>query len=277
MAETSRSRQLKTLASNLPGANQQVQTGLQEARKTQLQSNIKQMAPTANTAAAQQMGQQQQQQAGKIALQGQQQAQEQQTQVGQMALQEQGRAQRETGFGQEMQLSQQDRHIANKLAKLDSKYKTILIDDQMQFKKDKAGETLFNERQLMDYAASHAQSAEEFQDYAQEAEQLYDRKIQIFTTAHKQVVNALEMGFVIKNKPLDQASRKKLVLAKKAYEDKIAKAKIDSANSRARSGAITGILSAAVGAGAAVLTSGASLPYTPLIMAGANAAMSSVD
>ena len=60
MSDTTRTRQLRQLASNLPNANQNVAQGLQAARQAQLQDTIKKARPGIQaTGAAQQLGTQQ--------------------------------------------------------------------------------------------------------------------------------------------------------------------------------------------------------------------------
>ena len=255
--DTSRAKQLKTLAGSLPGANQQIQQGLQEARKTQLQETIRKMRPAqATTANIQQLGAQQAGQAGQIALQGQQQQQQQATQLGQMALQEQGRQQRQAGFTQQVELNQQQRNIADKLYKLGKNLKNDLLDKQLTFQRDKAGNALFSQRQLLDYAAEKAQSKEEFQNYAQDLNQLYQRKMQIFEQAHNKVVEALNRGYIREGKELNQAQKLELAKAAKALQDKLNRARIDAANAQAQTNALSGLLGAAIGGVAAGAVSG---------------------
>lgn len=252
MAETSRTAQLKKLASGLPGANQQVAQGLQEARKTQLQEQIRQAKGPGTTQQAQQMGAQQQQVAGQIQQRAAEQTQAQAAQVGQLGLQEQAAQQRAAGFEQQIALGQREQNIANKLAQLDTRLKNDLLDKQLQFQKDQAGNALFTERQLMDYAAQKAESQEEFQNYAQQAEQMYERKARILDKAHKELLQALERGYIVKNKPLDQEHKKQLLEAAKVAQEKRDRAVADYQNTKARNSAI-GTL---VGSGAGALIGG---------------------
>lgn len=248
MAETSRTLQLKSLTASLPGANQQVQQGLDEARKTQLQNTIKNSQPAqATTANAQQLGAQQQAVAGQNALQAQQTTQNQLTSVGQLGLQEAGLQQRQEDADQAIRLNDLQQKAANKLSQLDSSLKNELLDRQLQFQKDKAGNTLFTERQLMDYAASKAQSEEEFANYAQMADQAYSRKIQVLEVAHKKLLQTAEQGYISEGKALDQESKKQIVEKMAAVNGAIDRAKNRQAENKARNQATGTIVGTAIG------------------------------
>lgn len=248
MIETSRTRQLKGLAERLPGANQQIQTGLDEARKTQLQATIGQMAPQQGTTQViQQLGAQQQQQAGQIAAQGVQRQQNAATQIGQLGLAEAAGQQRAEGFEQQISLSQKDQQLATKLNKVDSRLKNDLLDKQLQFSRDKAGNALFNTRQLADYAAVNARSQEELANYSQMASQVYERKYKIMEAAYRSITTALERGYITKGRELDKKHKLEMAEAARALNEKMNKAKADYANNKAKWSALGTVAGTVIG------------------------------
>jgi hypothetical protein len=101
-------------------------------------------------------------QAGQTALQQAQQAAQTREQLGQLALSEQQR-----------QLKQQ------------------ALNDRLQFTRTEAGRALFNQRQLADFAIRNAQSEQEFQQLAQQAEQNSRLRLLAMETAEKVLQNKL--------------------------------------------------------------------------------------
>jgi hypothetical protein len=274
-APTDRARQLESLANSLPGANQKVQTGLQEARKTQLQATLQGMAPSqSGIQAAQALGQQQAQMAGQINTQGQQKAQTQQVQLGQLGLQDKASQQRGKAFQQQLGLNEKQQAMASKLNKIDSQLKNRLLDQQLDFRKDQAGQTLMNETQLMDWALTKATSAEELKDYMQASQQVYDRKNQMTQMAYKVIADAAETGYLKNKKQLDRQSQQKLVALKREAEKSFQQQQADARNKAARNGALGTILGMAAGAGIAVATGGASVGISTILgAAGAGGAI----
>lgn len=231
MSVTNRSKQLEKLAMSMPQANQQFAQQQQDARKVQLQSQIKSLPQgVGGPALAQQLGAQQQQQAGQIQLGAAQKTQQRQQVIGQEALAGQARQQRQAGFEQQIALTQNQRSIADKISRIDNKYKNMLLDDQLTFRKDQAGQTLLNERQLADWAISKAKSREEYLSYAQAANQIYQREIQVLEAAHKKISQTMQNNYVAKNKPLDRELRKKLAIQKQELERQILEKKNKAAN-----------------------------------------------
>lgn len=190
--ESPRLKALQSLAKSLPVANQRVAQGQQAARDMQLQQAI-QKAPVAqpvvataqSTGAAlvQNAGQQQAQQAEQQVQQGQQ--------VGELGLAQQAQEAESRLAGLKSGAREQEMGNVERLASISEKAKQELYDDQMQFKKDEAGRTLMNERQLMDYAKLNAQNDEQLKNYEQMANQLHDRKIMVMETAQKQLIERL--------------------------------------------------------------------------------------
>ena len=219
---TNRAKQLEKLSMSLPKQNQQIAQGQQAARTVQLQEQIKNLPQGAGgPALAQNMGAQQAQQAGQIQVGAQQKNLNQQQLVGQMGLEQKARGQRQEGFEQKIELSQRQRKFANQLSKLDIDMKNKLLDAQLEFKKDQAGQTLLNERQMLDYAIKNAKSQEQFKDWAQSMEQATRRKLQIMETANRKLEIALKRGYTENKKKLDRESYMRIREAKEAIERKI--------------------------------------------------------
>ncbi len=251
-APSNRLKQLQTLAGAMPTANAAAAQGLQQARQTQLQSAIQQAPQKATPALAQQLGGQQQQQAGGIALQAQQQTQQQMGQVGQQAVAAQSQQVQAAGQQQQIALSQTQRQQAAQLHNLDAHLKNELLDKQLTFQKDQTGQSALNQRQLADWAVSKAQSAEELQSYAQQSQQMFDRNVQLLQTAQAKLQQALEQNFIIKNRPLDQSTRKQLAQSQHDMQRQIASAQAKAANNAAMwqaGGTIAGGLAGAAVAG----------------------------
>ena len=209
-ADTSRGQQLQQLAKMLPQSNQQVQQGMDEARKTRIQAMARQAAGPLSTGAVQQMGAQQVGQQAAAQLQGAQQLQTQQTQVGQLDLQGQARQQRAEGFEQRINLTEHQQNMSEKIARLDRRLKNKLLDENLRFEKDEGGRSLFNQRQLMDYAIVSAQNEQEYQDYMQSVRKVHQRKMQVYKQLHDSAKQALAQGYIIRNKPLDREHKKML-------------------------------------------------------------------
>ena len=218
---TKRAKQLEQLAMSLPKANQDMQQGQRAARDIQLYEQVRQAPQGTSFRAAGQLGAQQAQAAGQEALQAQKATQTQSQQVGQMGLQEQGRQQRQEGFEQQIQVSENQRKLGNKLNKLDNRLKTQLLDDQLKFNKDQAGQTLLNTRQLADWAVTKAKSKEEYLNYAQQARQMYEKDIMLHEAAYKKLRQALELGYIKKGLKLDIETKLRLKKAKAAIEKQI--------------------------------------------------------
>ena len=260
---TNRAKQLEKLTMSLPAANQQAAQGAQQARMVQLQSQIGQLQPgVGGPGLAQQMGAQQAQQAGGIQLAAQKQGQQQMQQAGQQALQQQGREQRQAGFEQQLKLNEQQQNIANRLARIDSRYKNMLLDDQLSFRKDQANQTLLNQRQLADFALLKAKNKEEYAQYAQMSQQIHNRELQLMEAAQAKIDQALRQNYVKKGKPLDRALQKELAEKKRSLDAAIARKKQKAANNALMWNAGGQILGAAAAVGAVALaapTGGASL------------------
>lgn len=245
---STRARRLEKLAMSFPQENQRLAQGQQAARQVQLQEQIRSARPGLGPGAAQQLGAQQAARAGQIQLGAQQTGQQQAQLVGQMGLEEQARGQRQRGFEQQIALTQKQRAAADRLSRIDRDIKNQLLDQQLQFRRDRAGQELLNERQLADWALSKAQSAEDYAEYAQAAQQVYQREIQMMDRANKVLTQALQQGQTRDGKILNQNLRKELIQQKRALEHQIQRKQQEAANKAAMFQAGGSILGTAVGA-----------------------------
>lgn len=218
--ESTRSRQLKKLQDQLPGANQRVAAGLQAGRETQLQETIRQAQP-GGPRQAQTMGGQQAAQSGQVQLQAAQQTQKDVGQVGTMAAQQQRLESQQRVGEQQRSLSKKQRELTSRLQRLDQDAKDELIDRQLQFQQDERGRQFMNERQMADWAVANAKSEEEFAAYKQQAMQMHERKMQMMQTAHAKVSQAIKQNYVIEGQQLDQEQRKRLIEEQRALEQKM--------------------------------------------------------
>lgn len=234
---------------SLPGANQKIAQGQQAARQVQLQEQIKNVPQgMGGPGLAQKMGAQQAQQAGQIQLGAKKQQMAQAQQIGQMGLQQMGREQRQTGFEQQLTLSDKQREFANKLNRLDSRLKNQLLDNQLEFRKDKANQTLLNERQMLDYALMNAKSNEDFENYRQAAQQASKKELLMLEVANQKITQALNQGYIEGKGKLDRNLQKELRQRKKDIEDRIRREKEEAKNRAMMWSAGGAIIGGAIGA-----------------------------
>ena len=246
--------QLNKLAGNIPVVNQQIANGMQQARVSQLQQTKAGMAPdqAGTTATAQQLGAQQAQQSGAIQMQAASRTNEQVSQVGQMALQEDKMQKNQELFTRQQAITQKNRAYTNQLAGMDNNLKDQLLDQQLSFRTDEFGRTLFNERQLADFAVMQATSQADLDKFEQTVNQQSQRRMQILQTAQAKIKQALEQNFMREGQALDQQTRMALAKMKQEAEAKIRKEK-NKRNGRAAmfQGGLT-----ILGAGAGALIAG---------------------
>lgn len=249
MAISTRADQLRKLANQFPVANQRVTNGLREAQKTQMQEMVRQAKSGAGTTAqTQAFGAGQVQQAGQRGLQAAQQQQTQAAQVGQLDLQQQARQQRQTGFEGQIALTEKQREIANQLDKLSRDKKNELIDKQLTFNKDQAGQTLLNNRQTIDWALTQAKSAEDFANYAQEAMHVNQRYLQLLQAANDKITQRLQQEFRKSETEKNQKLQTQLAQQKRALDAKIKAEQNKAANEASAWNAGGSIFGAIIGA-----------------------------
>jgi hypothetical protein len=245
-----RINQLNKLAGSIPVVNNNIAQGMQAARTTQLQQAIASMAPqqAGTTQAAQQLGAQQAQMSGAIQVQTAQKNSQQLAQVGQMALQEDRMQKNQELFTRQQALTQRNRALTNQLAQLDSNLKDNLLDQQLSFKQDEFGRTIWNERQLADFAVLQAKTQADLDKFEQTISQQSQRRLQILQTVQAKLKQALEQNYMREGQELDQQTRLYIANLKKQAAEKERRERAKRANRGAMiQGAFT-IIGAGAGA-----------------------------
>jgi hypothetical protein len=254
----------RNLAGQMPGQNQRVVTGLQEAAKSQMQQQL------GGQLTGQPLGIRQIEAAGQQAtamqaqplLQVQQQAQQQAQQLGGLAIKEEAQSAQKRLQERQFNQSRAQKDMESQLNTLNSGLKQRLLDDQFTFQKDELGRTFFNERQLLDYKVSTAKSALEVRDLEQKMRQASSRKMQILKAAQAKINQDLTQEFQKGEQSLNQEQVKRLTEAQRAMQDKIRREEARAKNRGSMFSALgtlagIGIVVATGGTGAALLAGGA--------------------
>lgn len=274
MAETLTQSGLATMAGQMPIRNKEIAEQQKAARLLQLQQAVSQMGP-------QQMGTPQQAQqmgasmAGQAAAEKVGRAQEMiqtSSQLGKMGQREtQLAAQKELGALQS-QAQQEQLNQTARLAALDDSAKREMFDAELQFKKDQANNTLFSERQLADYQRLKASRSQDFQNWAQRAEQLHARNVATLEVINARINEALQQEYRTGKQKLDQETTRQLGEMKRDVEMRLAKARAKAANTAASWGAVGSVLTIAGGAALTATGAGAAVGV-PMMAAGTGATM----
>jgi hypothetical protein len=222
---------LQNLQGQLPVASQRVAQGIQAARDIQLQQAVAK-APTgaAIAPAAQQTAAAAVQQTGQQQAQAAQQMVQQAGQVGQLELGEQKMSGQQAVFGAQQAAEKQELDNVQRLSQLDMNAKKELYDNEISFKRDEAGRTLFNQRQLADYAKQNTVSDEQFKNYAQQAEQVNKRNLQAMESAYNIIAENLKQQTAIAEHNKDQAAKKQNQEIQIELQKRMAKARARAAN-----------------------------------------------
>ena len=224
-----------------------------EASKTRLQSAMQGLgtAPGAAAPTRAQIGA-----AGAEAVQQQSQAVQKAQQV-KLQLQEgQTRQQQaEAALGQREVLNQRRavlqtslRKAEDTLVKLGMTTKQDLFDSSLRFEQDELGRTVFNERQLLDYAVTHAKDIEAMQEYEQTISQMSERRLRLMQVAQQKIEMELKNAYAAEQSALNQEAKLALTRASAAAKEKAAKEKAGAQNRASMWSALGGIAGAAIGA-----------------------------
>lgn len=247
--QTPRMAALQTLQNQLPVASQRVAQGIQAARDIQLQQAVAKaptgaaIAPAAQqtaAAATAQTGSQQVEQAKQMVQQA--------GQLGQLQLGEQQMAAQQKIAGAQQAARQQEMTSAERLGRLDMSAKQELYDKQLQFQKDEAGRTLFNQRQLADYAIQNAQSDEEFKNWSQQAQQLNKRELQAMETAYNLITEDLKQRWALAEQKKDQAAKEEIARIEASVRAAMEKKRAQAANNASMWSSIGTVAGAGIGA-----------------------------
>ena len=220
---------LSNLAGQMPGQNQRVTQGLQEAARTQMRQQLAGQGPMP-VQQIQAIGQQVAAQKGQATLQGQEQASQQAAKVGQLALQQDQQDKQMRLQARQLQRSKQARTYGQMLNNLDSQLKVKLVDEQMSFQKDELGRTLFNERQLMDYKMQTAKSDLELRDFEDKFRQASDRRLMLLKAAQAKLQQEAAQSYTAGQQQMDQQTKERMTRAAWAAKEKIRKEQARQAN-----------------------------------------------
>lgn len=96
-----------------------------------------------------------------------------------------------------------------------------ILDSRLRFERDEMGRKFTNERQLADWKIMNMKSEQEFQRSAAKAKQDSTRFMELLTTSHNQISQALEQEMKKSEAKKDFQLEKKLALTKRAMQKKI--------------------------------------------------------
>ncbi len=265
--KSNRAKYLEQLASKISYAQPDIQQGLEQARQIQLQQAIAQSTGSNIPAMAGQIG------TGMANLQAEQTAQQAKTAADQLTtVAALGSEQRKTeskarAAVRDVKLNQKQIELGNQLTKLDRSVRDKLLDKQLKFKLDSAGQALLSSRQLLDWTALNAEKDEQFKNRAQIMEQAYDKKIQILDTAKNKIRQQIEQAYLEEKQTLDNRTIYQLKEQEEALKLAIQREQAKKASRAAMYGGIGSMVGLGVAVAAAPMTGGASLAYAPAAMA----------
>lgn len=239
---------LQTLQKQLPVASRKIAAGLKTAQDLQMQEAVAKaptggaIAPAAQSTAA-----------AATAATGTQQTEAAKQMIGQAETL--GRAElgeRQMGAAAEVAAKEQAATAENiaaveRLGKLNLEVRKDLFDKQQVFKKDQAGRTLFNQRQLADWAVENARSEEDYKNKAAMAEQLLARKKQAMKTAAEILEQNLIQAAAIAEQQKDFEKAKQILQIKQQLARQKARMQAEANNAAATWGAVATAGGAVVG------------------------------
>ena len=229
---------------------QSLDQGAAEASKTRLQSAMKGLgtqAPVSRAQVALAGAEAVQQQAQAVQKAQQTQLQLREGQVREQQAQSQ-LDQRELLNQRRAALSTSLRKAEDTLAKLGMSTKQQLFDTSMQFEQDELGRTVFNERQLLDYAVTHAKDVETMQDYEQTISQMSERRLRLMQVAQQKIEMELRNAYTYEQSALNQEHKLNMAKAVADAKEKLAKEKAKAQNRSAMWSGIGTVVGGVAGA-----------------------------
>lgn len=217
---------LAAIASNMPAANQEAAKRRQAASDLQLQqavaatpttAPIQQTAQAMGTAVAQQQGQQQVQTAQKQV--------EQQAQAAGTVLKQQEAENKQATLAQNIGLQKTELSNEERFASLNQQAKTEMFDSRLKFEQDEAGRTIFNTRQLADYARLRAKDDVEYSRFEQKARQASERELQAMQQTSALLEEELNHRYNSAKSDEDRKLVENLRAMKIAHDKKMAQSK----------------------------------------------------
>lgn len=188
---------------------------------------------TNTRAVGQQVAAQQVSQQGQLVQQATEQATKNLAQQGQLALGEQKIAQNQQLFIRQQSANKKQRQMEDDLFQMDRAAKSELLDKQLSFKRDQAGNALWTEQQLADWAVTKAKSRAELESWARTMTFETNRKSQILAAAQNVLLSALKNQSDATNQALNQQQTMRIAEAARAAKEKMMKQKNKAANNAA--------------------------------------------
>lgn len=256
---------IQTMSQSMPGANAAVAQQMEATRKLQQQNAIAQstkVQPQNVAAQAQSAGAQAAAQQGQVKLAEQQQNLQGQQQIGQALIQDKAQEASNQARLRSYENTKTLFDAEKRLGDLDARLKQDLYDKQLQFKEDELGQTIFDERQLLDYKIATAKDDNDLLAYEQQVEQTSRRKQVMLDLAMKKIQQELANDLQQDNARLSNEQRVMLAQRAQALQDKLNKEKNKARNRAAMfqaGGAIVGAVAGGLIGGPAGAMAGASL------------------
>jgi len=218
----------------MPVANSRIQQGNQAAQQLQLQNAVA-AAPTGTqtTRVGQATGAQMAQQSSQQSLAGIQQGLASLQQTGGLGLQSQQTANKQTTAGLQLGADQAQQANLQQMAEVSADAKQQIYDATTQLKKNEAGQTLFDTRQLADYAVASATSAQAYQAQAQQAQQMTEMSLQAMKQAYSLVSEDLTNKAAQARQRGDEAAMSQIAAMQNAAKAQMAAEEAKANNSKA--------------------------------------------
>lgn len=239
-----------------PVANQAVANRKRDAAEIQLRQAISQYRPQQGVTTEQAAGQLA---ATGAAQQGQigREAQAQTAQMAQTAQQQQlatqGQAQQQALAGQQLGGQQQAEKLRQTIYNMGQDAADQELESRLAFMKQQGQQKYLSDRNYADYAVLNAKSDEEFQDYAQAAQQAHDRYMQMIDTAFKVKIQEIQNEMAKSEGKKRQALQKELAVMQNNAAAAQSRARARSAKNQAVWQAAGSIVGSGIVAGAKAL------------------------
>jgi hypothetical protein len=188
-------------------------------------------------------------QTGAQNLQQLKQATTQQNAYGQTQLSESGRQNRQELARRHIALQNEERGMRQQLADMDRDVKNKVFDDELQFRRDTLGRTIFSQKQLMDYAVLKATNDEQLRDYENTMAQGYMYKQAMYNQSKALIEQELRKQFTIDEQDRDQKHTLRLQNALTRIQNEMNQIQTDANNTASMwqaGGAIIGGIGGAI-------------------------------
>lgn len=166
------------------------------------------------------------------------------------ALVEQGIAQTKAVGSRGDRLDKERLANEQKLFNLSFKAKDDIYNQRYKLDENKINQGYMNNIQLLDWAATQAQSDEQFKQYVQQIQQDTDRANQFQMNVYERINQDLDQQWKLADQKQDQVAKRNIENIKKDLAERSAKAARDSANTKAVISAV-GTIAGAAAKGAA--------------------------